>query len=99
LVIEIRPPGLHDVAPGAAQRPGHNHEVFVSMADRQETPLAMESLRVLAFEHRIVEHAGGAHEIHAEFSEILLAARLFPLEHAGYLAAGLPQGKPRPQAS
>lgn len=51
------------------------------MAERIETPLAMELARVFTLKNRTVEHLRRADEIDAVLSDILLAARFLPLEH------------------
>lgn len=51
------------------------------MTERMETPLAMELPGILPLEHGIVEHHGSTDEIDAVLGDILLAARLLPLEH------------------
>jgi hypothetical protein len=51
------------------------------MAERMETPFAVELPGILALEHGVVEHYGRTDEIDAVLGDILLAARLLPLEH------------------
>lgn len=51
------------------------------MAQRIDAPFAMELPRVLALEHRAVEHHRCTDEIDAVLGEITLAARFLPLEH------------------
>jgi hypothetical protein len=51
------------------------------MTERMKTPLAVELAGILAFEHGIVEHDRSTDEIDAVLGDILLAARLLPLEH------------------
>lgn len=51
------------------------------MTERMKTPLAVELPGILALEHGIVEHDRRTDEIDAVLGDILLAARLLPLEH------------------
>jgi hypothetical protein len=57
----------------------------MELADGEEAPLAPELARVLALQHREVEHAGGADEIDAVTGEIVRRPGLVPLEHASPL--------------
>ena len=51
------------------------------MAEGDETLLAMETVEVFTFEHRVIKHLRGADEVDAVLPHVLLAARFFPLEH------------------
>jgi hypothetical protein len=80
-VIAIRLPRLDDVAACATRRPSHHHEEAFHMTERIKTPLAVKLPGILALEHGIVEHDRRTDEIDAVLGDILLAARLLPLEH------------------
>lgn len=66
------------------------------MAERIETPLAVELARVFTLENRIVEDLRRADEIDAVLSDILLAARFIPLEHDAPSTARPEQRRDRP---
>jgi hypothetical protein len=51
------------------------------MTERMKTALAVELAGILALQHGVVEHHSSTDEIDAVLGDILLAARLLPLEH------------------
>jgi hypothetical protein len=54
----------------------------MQLADGEEAPLAPELARILALQHRKIEHAGRADEIDAMTGEIFRRLGFVPLEHA-----------------